>query len=170
MEAINGLTIDAPAIEAPKAPTPEKHAATRDIRPASSGIVNIKDEILQLADHGVYSIPVTIGTDTDGKETTSCGAWRAFQAVEYWKAHIHDRLRSSKPNGLTILTEPSDLFCVNVDVQSNRDKKSAEFKKAGTELWVKPVAEHGEPKTLKLVTGSGGFSFLLQPEWNDWSV
>jgi hypothetical protein len=69
MEAINELTIDSPAIEAPKAPPPEEEdAATygaQDIRPASSGIVNIKDEILQLADHGIYSIPVTIGVTLD---------------------------------------------------------------------------------------------------------
>jgi hypothetical protein len=154
-------TIDAPAIKTSEAPPPEEEdAATygaRDVRPAASGISNIKQEILRLADHGVYSIPVTIGKDADGKKSTSCGAWRSFQTVEYWKAHIHDRLRSSKPNGLAILTGPSDLFCVDVDVQSSRDRKSGEEKRAGTELWNELVAEHGEPATLKAVTGSGGF-------------
>jgi hypothetical protein len=155
-------TIDAPATEAPETPTPgaEEDATThgpRDVRPASSGIIKIKQEILRLADHGIYSIPVTISTDADGKKSTSCGAWRSFQTVEYWKAHIHDRLRSSKPNGLAILTWPSDLFCVDVDVQSSRDRKSGELKRAGTELWNELVAEHGEPATLKAVTGSGGF-------------
>jgi hypothetical protein len=134
MEAINELTIGSPAIEAPEAPAPEEDAATRNIRPASSGIINIKQEILRLADHGIYSIPVTISTDADGKKDPSCGAWRSFQTVEYWKAHIHDRLRSSKPNGLAILTGPSDLFSIDVDVQSSIDRKSGELKRAGTEF------------------------------------
>jgi hypothetical protein len=157
MEAIDELTIDSPAIEDPEEPAPEEHAATRDIRPASSGIINIKDEIMRLADHGVYSIPVTISTDADGKKSTSCGAWRSFQTVDYWTAHIHDRLRSSKPNGLAILTGPSDLFCVDVDIQSSRDRKLGELKRAGTKLWNELVVEHGEPATLKAVTGSRGF-------------
>jgi hypothetical protein len=68
-------TIDASAIEAPETPPPgaEKDAAThgpRDVRPASSGIINIKQEILRLADHGIYSIPVTITTDANGKKST----------------------------------------------------------------------------------------------------
>jgi hypothetical protein len=158
MEAINELTIDSPAIEAPEAPAPEEDAATGDIRPASSGIVNIKDEILRLADHGLYAIPVNISTRANGKKKTSFpgGDWRSFKAIDYWKAHIHNRLRS-KANGLAILTGPSDLFCVDVDVQSSRDRKSGELEKSGTELWDKLVAEHGEPATLKSVTGSGGF-------------
>jgi hypothetical protein len=71
MEAIDELTIDSPAIEAPEAPAPEEDAVTygaRDVRPASSGIINIKQEILRLADHGIYSNPVTISTDADGKK------------------------------------------------------------------------------------------------------
>jgi hypothetical protein len=104
---------------------------------------------------------VTISTDADGKKSTSCGAWRSFQTVEYWKAHIHDHLRSSKPNGLAILTGPSDLYCVDVDIKSSQDKKSDVEKKAGTELWQKLVAEHGEPATFKAVTGSGGFHYYF---------
>jgi P4 family phage/plasmid primase-like protien len=155
-------TIDAPAIETPETlPREEGDVTPQDVRPASSGIINIKQEILRLADHGVYSIPVTISTGADGKKSTSCGAWRSFQTVDYWKAHIHDRLRSSKPNGLAILTGPSDLFCVDVDVESSRDKMSDVEKKAGTELWQKLVAEHGEPATLKAVTGSGGFHYYF---------
>jgi hypothetical protein len=165
MEAINELTIDSPAIEAPEAPPPEEEDVVthgvQDVRHASSGIINIKQEILQLADHGIYSIPVTIGTDADGKKSTSCGAWRSFQTVEYWNAHIHDRLRSSKPNGLAILTGPSDLYCIDIDVASSRDERSGEKKRASTELWDKLVAEHGEPATLKVVTGSGGFHFYF---------
>lgn len=34
-------------------------------------------------------------------------------------------------------------------------------KRAGMELWDKLVAEHGEPATLKAVTGSGGFHFYF---------
>jgi hypothetical protein len=81
--------------------------------------------------------------------------------VEYWKVHIHERLRPSKPNALAILTEPSDLFCIDVDVASTRDKRTDEEKRAGTELWDELVAEHGEPATLKAVTGSGGFHFYF---------
>jgi hypothetical protein len=165
MEAINKLTIDSPAIEAPEAPPPEEEEVVthgvQDVRPAASGFVNVKQKILRLADHGIYSIPVTISTDADGKNSTSCGAWRSFQTVEYWKAHIHDRLRSSKPNGLAILTGPSDLYCIDIDVASSRDERSGEEKRAGAELWDKLVAEHGEPATLKVVTGSGGFHFYF---------
>jgi hypothetical protein len=164
MEAINELTIDSPAIEAPEAPAPEEGAATRDIRPASSGIVNIKQEIMRLADHGLYAIPVNISTRANGKKKPSFlgGDWRSFKAIDYWKAHIHDCLRSWS-NGLAILTGPSDLFCLDVDVQSSRDMKSGELKRAGTELWDKLVAEHGEPATLKVVTGSGGFHLYFSP-------
>jgi hypothetical protein len=155
--------IDAPAIETPEAlPRREEDAATQgDVRPAASGFINIKQEILQLADHGIYSLPVTISTDADGKKSTSCGAWKSFQTVEYWKAHIHDCLRSSKPNGLAILTGPRDLYCIDIDVASSRDERSGEKKRAGTELWDKLVAEHGEPATLKVATGSGGFHFYF---------
>jgi hypothetical protein len=156
-------TINAPAIEAPETlPPGGKDVTPRDVRPAASGIINtVKQEILRLADHGVYSISVTISTDADGKKSTSCSAWRSFQTVDYWKAHIHDRLRSSKPNGLAILTGPSDLFGVDIDVHSSRDGKSGEVEKAGTELWNELVAEHGEPATLKAVTGSGGFHYYF---------
>jgi hypothetical protein len=53
--------------------------------------------------------------------------------------------------------EPSDLFCVDVDVASARNKRTGEEKRAGTKLWDKLVAEHGKPATLKAVTVSGGF-------------
>jgi hypothetical protein len=156
-------TIDAPAIETPEAlPRREEDAATQgDVRPAASGFINIKQEILRLADHEIYSITVTISTDADGKKSTSCGAWKSVQTVEYWKAHIHDCLRSSKPNGLAILTGPSDLYCIDIDVASSRDERSGEEKRAGTELWDKLVVEHGEPATLKVATGSGGFHFYF---------
>jgi hypothetical protein len=132
--------IDAPAPETPGAePSGEEEAATcstRDVRPASSGIINIKQdvkEILRLADHGLYAIPVNISIRANGKKNTSFpgGDWRSFQAIDYWKAHIHGCLRS-KANGLAILTGPSDLFGVDVDVQSSRDRKSGEVKKGGT--------------------------------------
>jgi hypothetical protein len=162
-------TLDAPAIETPEAPPPEEEEvatqSTRDLRPASSNIINIKQEILRLAEYGVYAIPVNISTHANGTKDTSFlgGNGRSFKTVEYWKAHIHDRIRSSKSNGLAILTEPSDLFCEDVDVASTMDKRMGEEKRAGTELWDKLVAEHGEPATLKAVTGSGGFHFHFSP-------
>jgi hypothetical protein len=44
-------------------PRRENAAIQGDVRPMSSGIVNIKDEILRLADHGLYAIPVHITID-----------------------------------------------------------------------------------------------------------
>jgi hypothetical protein len=70
-------TIDAPAIETPEAPPPQEEEVatqgTRDIRSMSSGIINIKQEIMRLADHGVYAIPMNISTDADGNKKTSVG-------------------------------------------------------------------------------------------------
>jgi hypothetical protein len=67
-------TLDTPAIQTPEAPPPEEEEVatqrTRDIRPMSSGIINIKQEIMRLADHGIYAIPVNISTDADGKKLT----------------------------------------------------------------------------------------------------
>jgi hypothetical protein len=102
MQATNATcSLNARACDAPQAPTPgEEHAVThgaRDISPASSGIIDIRQEILPLSDHGVYAIPVNISTDANGKEDPSFpgGDWRSFKTIEYWKAHIHVRLRSS---------------------------------------------------------------------------
>jgi P4 family phage/plasmid primase-like protien len=53
------------------------------------------------------------------------------------------------------------MYCVDIDVESSRDKRSGVEKRAGTKLWDKLVAKHGEPATLKAVTGSGGFHFYF---------
>ncbi|GAQ85309.1 hypothetical protein KFL_002280230 [Klebsormidium nitens] len=160
-------TLDAPAIETPEAPTPgDEDAAThgaQDVRPAASDIIDINEEILRLGRLGVYAVPVRILTDAAGKKRTAfpSGGWKSFQSIEYWKAHIHDCLQWSEANGLAILTEPSDLYCIDIDVASTRVKRSGAEKQAGTELWGELVAAHGEPATLKAVTGSGGFHYYF---------
>lgn len=76
---------------------------------------------------------------------------------QLWQESIDDAMVQRKDaNGVAILTEPSGLFAIDVDVSSK------EKKRAGVELWRKLVEKHGEPQTLKAQTGSGGFHYYFK--------
>jgi hypothetical protein len=155
-------TIDAPAIEAPEAlPLREEDAATHgapDVRPAPSNVLSIKDEILRLADHGLYGIPVHIKIDSRGKKQSRFPSTYAhIVTVGNWEEHIGAVLGAfENPNGVAILTGTSGLFVIDIDVADTSDKKS------GMDFWHGQVMEYGEPETLSVCTGSGGLHYYFR--------
>jgi hypothetical protein len=120
--------------------------------------VDIKQEILRLADHGLYSIPVHIRIDSRGKKRSRFpSTYRHIVTVGDWQEHIGAVLDAfEKPNGVAILIGTNGLFVIDIDVTKNSDKKS------GMEFWHGQVMEHGEPETLSVCTGSGGLHFYLR--------
>ncbi|GAQ87752.1 hypothetical protein KFL_003750020 [Klebsormidium nitens] len=155
-------TIDAPAIEIPETLPPEEEDAvthgTRDVRPASSNGLSIKDEILHLADHGLYGIPVHIKIDSRGKKRSRFPSTYAhIVTVDDWQEHIGTVLDAfENPNGVAILTGTSGLFVIDIDVADTSDKKS------GMDFWHGQIIEHGEPETLSVRTGSGGLHYYFR--------
>jgi hypothetical protein len=59
-------------------------------------------------------------------------------------------------NGVAILTQPSGLFVIDVDVSSEGEKR------AGIELWDMLVEKHGKPQTLKAQTRLGGYHYYFK--------
>ncbi|GAQ91671.1 hypothetical protein KFL_008310030 [Klebsormidium nitens] len=154
-------TIDAPGIRTSEALPPDKEDAatqgTLDLRPTSNGL-SIRDEILRLADHGLYGIPVHIKIDARAKKRSQFPpTYKHIVTVGDWEEHIGAVLDAfEKPNGVAILTGTSGLFVIDIDVGESSDKKS------GMEFWHGQVMEHGEPETLSVRTGSGGLHYYFR--------
>jgi hypothetical protein len=159
---IEAISRDTPAIEAAEAlPPGEEGAVThgaRDIRTAPSNVLSIRDEILRLADHGLYGIPVHIKIDARAKKRSRFPPnYKHIITVGDWEEQIGAVLDAfEKPNGVAILTGPSGLFVIDIDVGESSNKKS------GMEFWHGQVAEHGEPETLSVCTGSRGLHYYFR--------
>jgi hypothetical protein len=123
-----------------------------------SNVLSIKDEILRLADHGLYAIPVHIQIDSRGKKRSRFPqTYKHIVTVGDWEEHIGAVLDAfEKPNGVAILTGTSGLFVIDIDVGESSNKKS------GMEFWHGQVMEHGQPETLSVRTGSGGLHYYFR--------
>lgn len=86
-------TIDAPALETPEAEPSAEEAATHgahDIRLVSTPPLDIKQEILRLADHGLYAtFPAHITIDSRGKKRSQFpSTYKHIVTVGNWQEHI----------------------------------------------------------------------------------
>jgi hypothetical protein len=153
-------TLSASGLQAPhQNPKGLTLGARFDVRPSADDPRDVNAEIMRLAGHGIYSVPVYIRVNADGKKKGDFPSWKPFASVDHWKKNIKNVLRSFKSNSLAIMTEPSNLYCVDVDVASGVNE--GQMKRSGIEIWNKLVIEHGEPQTLKVITGSGGFHYYF---------
>jgi hypothetical protein len=159
--SVTSASLSASGLQAPQQyPEGLTPGARSDVRPTAADPTEVDAEIMRLAGHGIYSFPVNITVDPSGKKVTKFPVhWKQLTTVDKWKSKIKGVLRSSKSsNGLAVMTEPSNLYCVDVDVASSI-AKDGKMKRSGIEIWMKLVTEHGEPQTLKVITGSGGFHY-----------
>jgi hypothetical protein len=136
-----------------KAP-PTKVLASRAKPPAAKalGPQAIKDEIRRLGTLYFYGIPVRIRSKQNGKkETKFPSKWKHIITHQDWKQNIKRILNGFyNPNGIAILTGPSNLVVIDIDVGDDGKKR------CGLSLWNKLIAEHTEPDTLKAISGNGG--------------
>jgi hypothetical protein len=110
----------------------------------------IREEIMRLATLGYYGIPVHITMKENGKKDTRFPKkYDHIATSQIWKDNIHDILdQFVDPNGIAILTGPSRLFILDVDVGGDK------LKQPGMGLWKTLIAQHGEPDTLKATSGT----------------
>ncbi|GAQ91602.1 hypothetical protein KFL_008160020 [Klebsormidium nitens] len=127
------------------------------------GPPNIKEAIMNLADKGLYAIPVRMFWDSMGnegkgkKDAVFPSRWGHIKDRDSWQKSIATALLEvPDANGLAILTGPSALMVIDVDNSSTKKKLP------GTELWNRLVATHGEPSTLRAKTGSNGFHLYFK--------
>ncbi|GAQ87644.1 hypothetical protein KFL_003670050 [Klebsormidium nitens] len=156
-------TLSASGLQAPQQyPDGLTPGARSDVRPSALDPKDVSSEIMRLSTHEIYCVPVTITLKASGKKDPKFSLpWGQLATVDKWKAKIGSVLRSSKKcNGLAVMTEPSKLFCVDVDVASSI-KSDGKIKRSGIEIWNKLTSQHGEPATLKVVTGSGGYHYYF---------
>jgi hypothetical protein len=163
MHATNApCSLNAPTCEALEAPPLEENdSATldaQDVRSPLSTTLDIKQEVLRLADHMLYAIPVHITLDPRGKKQSRFPpTYKHIVTVSDWQEHIGAVLDAfQKPNGVAILTGTSGLFVIDIDVADSNDKKS------GMDFWHGQVKDHGEPETLSVRTGSGGLHYYFR--------
>jgi P4 family phage/plasmid primase-like protien len=160
--SVTSATSSASGLQAPQQyPEGLTPGARSDVRPTAADPKEVDAKIMRLAGHGIYSFPVNITVDPSGKKVTKFPVhWKQLTTVEKWKSKIEGVLMSSKSsNGLAVMTEPSNLYCVDVDVASR--VTNGKMKRSGIEIWEKLISRHGEPQTLKVITGSGGFHYYF---------
>jgi hypothetical protein len=137
------------------------HDGSRAFAPLETkalGPNGIKDEIQRLAGLGYYGIPTRVFLKSDDKKGTRFPKrWKHIKTPESWKEHIQSILdRFVDPNGIAILTGLSNLYVIDVDVDRNDEKPS------GMCLWRTLVAKHGEPDTLKVISGRDGLHLYFK--------
>jgi hypothetical protein len=119
----------------------------------------IADEIRRLSNVGLYAIPVRMfWNEKKGTKDADFPPKYAHITTSWlWEQSINDAMRQRMDaNGVAILTGPSQLIVIDVDVFSKGTKKP------GIELWNRLVDEHGEPTTLQAKTWSGGKHFFFK--------
>jgi hypothetical protein len=130
--------------------------AAQDPRPV--GPRAVANEIQRLSNVGLYAIPVRMfWNKKEGKKDAEFPhKYAHITTPQLWKRSI-DKAKEEKKdaNGIAILTRPSRIFVVDIDV-SSKDGRSP-----GIQLWNRLVKEHGEPQTLKARSGSGGYHFYF---------
>lgn len=139
------------AVIGPRASTPDAIKA--------QGPQSIEETIMELGSRGLYAIPVKMFWDSEKgkKDVKFPKTYGHIVDRKSWQASIA-KVISQVPNanGIALLTGPSRLFVIDVDIWINAKKLP------GMELWNRLIAEHGEPSTLKAKTGSGGFHYLFR--------
>jgi hypothetical protein len=107
----------------------------------------------------LYAIPIHLSWNAEkGKKKSGFpNLYDHMTTPQLWQVSINDMMVQKKDaNGVAILTGPSGLFAIDVDVSCKNGKQ------VGTELWDKLVEKHGEPQTIKARSGSGGFHYLFR--------
>jgi hypothetical protein len=126
------------------------------------GPQGIRDEILRLREAGLLSIPVHLfwNGDEGKKDADFPHKWCHLTDSKSWENSIEAALeqRAHDANGVAILTGPSHIYVIDVDVTVK--KKNGTL--PGMDLWSQLIARHGEPQTLKARSGSGGQHFFLR--------
>ncbi|GAQ93243.1 hypothetical protein KFL_013830020 [Klebsormidium nitens] len=120
--------------------------STRPVGPRA-----VADEIQGLSNVGLYAIPVRMfwNKKEGRKDADFPHKYAHITTPELWKHSNDEAMRQVKDaNGIAILTRPSRLFVVDIDVSSKDNKKP------GIELWNRLIKEYGEPQTLKAQSGS----------------
>jgi hypothetical protein len=131
--------------------------AAQDPRPV--GPRAVVDKIQRLSNVGLYAIPVRMfWNKKEGKKDADYPyKYAHITTPKLWNRFIDEAKEERKDaNGIAILTRPSRIFVVDIDV-SSKDGRSS-----GIQLWNRLVEEHGEPQTLKAQSGSGGYHFYFK--------
>ncbi|GAQ93229.1 hypothetical protein KFL_013760010 [Klebsormidium nitens] len=116
---------------------------------------------MRLRDGGLYAIPVRVdwNSKTSKKESKFPCTWGQIIDPKSWYESINTALlQRADANGVAILTGPSGLFAIDVDVDANFNPK----KLPGIDLWNRLINIHGEPDTLRARTASGGLHYLFR--------
>jgi hypothetical protein len=120
----------------------------------------IKEEIMRLRDGGLYAIPVRIdwNSETSKKDATFPRTWHQIIDLKSWYASISTALlQQADANGVAILTGPSGLYAIDIDVDVDNPKKLP-----GIDLWNRLINIHGEPDTLRARTALEGLHYLFR--------
>ncbi|GAQ90694.1 hypothetical protein KFL_006750010, partial [Klebsormidium nitens] len=111
--------------------------AAQDLRPA--GPQAVVDEIQRLSNVGLYAIPVRMfWNKMEGKKDAKFPyKYAHITTPELWNRFIDEAKEERKDaNGIAILTHPSRIFVVDIDV-SSKDGRSP-----GIQLWNRLVEKH----------------------------
>ncbi|GAQ92179.1 hypothetical protein KFL_009390050 [Klebsormidium nitens] len=141
-------------MEQATAPGPQ---AAKDSR--ALGLTAVADELPWLSNVGLYAIPVRLfwNAEKGTKEVDFPKNYAHITTPGLWEQSINEAMRQRMDaNGVAILTGPSQLIVIDVDVSSS------DTKKPDIELWDRLVEKHGEPQTLKAQSGSGGLHFYFK--------
>jgi hypothetical protein len=144
--------------EAPATEGPNQGA----LPPASKalGPRGIREKIMRLRDGGLYAIPVRVDWNlkTSKKESKFPCTWGQIIDPQSWYESINAALlQQADANGVAILTGPSGLYTIDVDIDANNPKKLP-----GIDLWNRLINIHGKPDTLRARTASGGLHYLFR--------
>jgi hypothetical protein len=138
----------------------------------AEGPRSIRDEIMRLRDAGLFSIPVRVSWSKEKghKKGDFPSTYAHIRDAKSWEDSIEGALQEvPNANGVAILTGPSRIYCIDVDVKVKEDKKDVEddkekkmLKLPGIQLWNQLVAKHGHPQTLQARSGSGGLHLFFK--------